>query len=78
MPNVSHNGTRIYYQFEGAGEPLVLHHGLSDSLWGLRALGYVDYSFAGLDHFTLYWRSDLVTELALPYFDQQRQGYVSR
>lgn len=42
MPNVNQQGIRIYYQFEGTGEPLVLHHGLSDSLWGVRALGYVE------------------------------------
>ena len=42
MPNITHDGVRIYYQFEGNGEPLVLLHGLSDSQWGLRALGYVE------------------------------------
>lgn len=42
MPNLIHGGIRIYYQFEGNGEPLVLLHGLSDSQWGLRALGYVE------------------------------------
>ncbi|MCE7980923.1 MAG: alpha/beta fold hydrolase [Caldilinea sp. CFX5] len=41
MPNLIHGGVRIYYQFEGDGEPLVMLHGLSDSQWGLRALGYV-------------------------------------
>lgn len=42
MPNLIHDGIRIYYQFEGNGEPLVMLHGLSDSQWGLRALGYVE------------------------------------
>jgi pimeloyl-ACP methyl ester carboxylesterase len=42
MPNIMHGGVRIYYQFEGTGEPLVMLHGLSDSQWGLRALGYVE------------------------------------
>ena len=42
MPNLMHGGVRIYYQFEGTGEPLVMLHGLSDSQWGLRALGYVE------------------------------------
>lgn len=42
MPNIIHRGIRIYYQFEGNGEPLVMLHGLSDSQWGLRALGYVE------------------------------------
>lgn len=42
MPNLIHGGIRIYYQFEGDGEPLVMLHGLSDSQWGLRALGYVE------------------------------------
>lgn len=42
MPNITNGGIRIYYQFEGNGEPLVLLHGLSDSQWGLRALGYVE------------------------------------
>lgn len=42
MPNLIHGGIRIYYQFEGNGEPLVMLHSLSDSQWGLRALGYVE------------------------------------
>lgn len=42
MPNLIHGGVRIYYHFDGDGEPLVLLHGLSDSQWGLRALGYVE------------------------------------
>lgn len=42
MPNIMHGEVRIYYQFEGNGEPLVMLHGLSDSQWGLRALGYVE------------------------------------
>lgn len=42
MPNLIHDGVRIYYQFEGHGEPVVMLHGLSDSQWGLRALGYVE------------------------------------
>jgi hypothetical protein len=39
---MKHGGVRIYYQFEGNGEPLVMLHGLSDSRWGLRTLGYVE------------------------------------
>lgn len=42
MPNLIHGGVRIYYHFEGDGEPLVMLHGLGDSQWGLRALGYVE------------------------------------
>ncbi len=42
MPNLVNTGTRIYYQHEGTGDPLLLLHGLADSLWGVQALGYVE------------------------------------
>lgn len=42
MPNIISTGNRIYYQHEGSGDPLLLLHGLGDSLWGLQALGYVE------------------------------------
>ena len=34
-------GVRIYYEVVGAGRPLVLHHGYSDSLTTWNELGYV-------------------------------------
>lgn len=37
-----HDGGRIYYEVEGDGPPLVLHHGGGSSLKRLRELGYVD------------------------------------
>ncbi len=42
MPYVNNNGARIHYRVEGAGPPLVLHHGLAGSLQDWRELGYVD------------------------------------
>jgi pimeloyl-ACP methyl ester carboxylesterase len=40
MPHAQHAGVRIYYETEGSGPPLVLHHGLSDSLESWREYGY--------------------------------------
>ncbi len=42
MTYVNNNGVRIHYQVEGAGSPLVLHHGLTGSLEDWREFGYVD------------------------------------
>src|SRR3712207_4870218 len=41
MPYVNNDDTRIYYEVEGAGPPLVLLHGLSDSLASWRDYGFV-------------------------------------
>ena len=42
MPYAENQGVRIYYEIEGEGPPLVLHHGLTDSpkLW--RIAGYIE------------------------------------
>lgn len=40
MPYTRRHATRIYYEVEGSGPPLVLHHGLSDSLASWRDYGY--------------------------------------
>jgi len=42
MPFATNQGVRIHYEVEGAGEPLVLQHGFSNSLELWRLLGYVD------------------------------------
>lgn len=42
MPYASNNGTRIYYETEGAGPPLVLHHGTAGSCADWRDLGYTE------------------------------------
>ena len=42
MPAVDNQGVRIHYEVEGAGPPLVIQHGLSDSLETWREYGYVD------------------------------------
>ena len=39
MPYADNNGVRIHYQVEGAGPPLVLHHGLAGSLEDWSVLG---------------------------------------
>jgi pimeloyl-ACP methyl ester carboxylesterase len=40
MPYASNDGVRIYYEREGSGPPLVLHHGFTRSLEGWRDNGY--------------------------------------
>lgn len=40
MPSAYNQGVRIYYEIEGQGEPLVLHHGTGDCLASWRAYGY--------------------------------------
>src|SRR3954447_11053440 len=42
MPYVTAGDLRIQYEVEGAGEPLVLVHGFTDSLATWYELGYVD------------------------------------
>jgi pimeloyl-ACP methyl ester carboxylesterase len=42
MPNAHNGGIRIHYEIEGAGPPLLLHHGTSGSGADWRDLGYVD------------------------------------
>lgn len=42
MPFVTNDGVQIYYESIGAGAPLVLLHGLSDSIAAWREYGYVD------------------------------------
>jgi pimeloyl-ACP methyl ester carboxylesterase len=41
MPYVSNEGIRIYYEVEGEGAPLVLHHSLTRSLEAWQDFGYV-------------------------------------
>jgi pimeloyl-ACP methyl ester carboxylesterase len=41
MPYVNNHGIRLHYQVEGAGPPLVLQHGFSDSLESWYEMGYV-------------------------------------
>ena len=40
MPYVNSEGVRIYYEVEGQGPPLVLMHGLANSLTMWRDFGY--------------------------------------
>ena len=42
MPYAQNQGVRIHYQTEGAGPPLVLQHGFTDSLESWYELGYVE------------------------------------
>lgn len=42
MPEVYADGVRIHYRLEGAGPPLVLQHGFSDSLESWYEFGYVE------------------------------------
>jgi pimeloyl-ACP methyl ester carboxylesterase len=42
LPFVENNGINIYYEVEGEGVPLMLHHGLTWSLNGFRYFGYTD------------------------------------
>lgn len=42
MPYANSKGISIYYEMEGQGSPLVLAHGFSDSLEGLREYGYTE------------------------------------
>jgi pimeloyl-ACP methyl ester carboxylesterase len=42
MSFVSNDGIRIHYKVEGSGPPLVLQHGLSDSLESWYEFGYVE------------------------------------
>jgi pimeloyl-ACP methyl ester carboxylesterase len=42
MPYVDNRGVHIHYEVEGSGPPVVLQHGLTDSIAGWRQFGYVD------------------------------------
>jgi pimeloyl-ACP methyl ester carboxylesterase len=42
MPYASNHGTKVYYEVEGKGFPLIIHHGLSGCLDNWRENGYVD------------------------------------
>ncbi len=42
MPKAKNGDINIYYEVEGEGPPLVLHHGVTMRLDGWRELGYVD------------------------------------
>ncbi len=42
MPYASNDGIRIYYETQGAGSPLLLHHSLLGSLQSWGEYGYVD------------------------------------
>jgi pimeloyl-ACP methyl ester carboxylesterase len=42
MPFATNAGTRIHYEIDGSGPPLVLHHGSFASGADWRDLGYVD------------------------------------
>ena len=41
MPYCDSNGYKIYYEIEGQGSPLLLHHGLTMSIDDWRDIGYV-------------------------------------
>lgn len=42
MPFVNNRGLKIYYEVEGEGSPIVLHHGFTSSLEIWKLLGYTD------------------------------------
>ncbi|UCD08462.1 MAG: alpha/beta hydrolase [Dehalococcoidales bacterium] len=42
MAVVNNDGINIYYEVEGAGSPVILHHGFAGSLEDWREFGYVD------------------------------------
>jgi len=42
MPYANHQGTRIHYEVEGEGPPLVLQHGFTGNLKRWYSFGYVD------------------------------------
>ena len=42
MPYADSNGYNIYYEIEGCGSPLLLHHGLTMALDDWRDIGYVE------------------------------------
>jgi pimeloyl-ACP methyl ester carboxylesterase len=42
MPYANNNGVKIYYEVEGQGPSLLLHHGIGTFLEGWRVMGYVD------------------------------------
>ena len=42
MPYADHQGTRIHYQVEGEGPPLVLQHGFTGNIKRWYSFGYVD------------------------------------
>lgn len=55
MPYVNNNGVRIHYQVDGDGPPLVLMHGLTQSLEDWYEFGWVeglrkDYKLILIDH----------------------------
>ena len=41
MPYADSNGYDIYYEIEGHGSPLLLHHGLTMTIDDWRDIGYV-------------------------------------
>jgi pimeloyl-ACP methyl ester carboxylesterase len=41
MPRVEHDGVAIHYEVEGRGDPVLLHHGLADSLATWKRCGWV-------------------------------------
>ena len=42
MPYIDNGGTKIYYETEGTGPPLFLHHGLTGSINSFRDNGYTE------------------------------------
>jgi pimeloyl-ACP methyl ester carboxylesterase len=42
MPYTTNHGTRIHFEVEGQGPPLVIHHGFTDSMATWYELGYVE------------------------------------
>ena len=42
MPYTNNGDINIYYEVEGHGPPLVLHHGIMGSMENWREAGYVD------------------------------------
>ncbi|HEY96310.1 MAG TPA: alpha/beta fold hydrolase [Dehalococcoidia bacterium] len=43
MPVVNNDGIKIYYEVEGAGPPVILHHGFAGSIEDWREFGYVEH-----------------------------------
>ena len=42
MPYANNNGVRIFYEVDGSGPPLMMHHGSFQSGHDLRDFGYVN------------------------------------
>ena len=72
MPYAKSNGYNIYYETEGHGPPLLLHHGLTISIEDWRDIGYVER--LERDHkliLTVVWQQRLLGGL-----ERRHQGLV--